>query len=92
MDGCVGGWVGGAGITGEELEKEVCFSFYIPCLSHNYRAHHVRSYNQNVAVNLWWKEGLNVNFSTCNMSPVTFKGLLFIGFGGLYESQYRMIK
>ena len=42
----------------------------------------------NIAVNIWWRHGVEVNFSNCDEEPgTTIKNLTFIGFGALHDAQ-----
>jgi len=55
--------------------------------------HHVRSYGLNMAVNIWWRHGVQVNFSSCDTkSRGPIKDLTFIGFGALHDAQQKLIK
>ena len=57
------------------------------------RVHHVRSNDVNIAVNIWWRHGVEVNFSHCDARPGrTIKDLIFIGFGALHEAQEKLIR
>ncbi|KAJ7388762.1 hypothetical protein OS493_035873 [Desmophyllum pertusum] len=50
--------------------------------------HHVRSHDLNIAVNIWWRHGVEVNFSDCDTNPGrTIKDLTFIGFGALHDAR-----
>jgi len=47
----------------------------------------------NIAVNIWWRHGVEVNFTNCDARPGrTIKGLNFIGFGALHEAQKKLIR
>ena len=53
----------------------------------------MRSYERNIAVNLWWRHGLQVNFSSCSLPlNTTIKNLEFIGFGALTDAQNKLIR
>ena len=57
------------------------------------RAHQVRSYDRNIAVNIWWRHGIHLNFSSCNLPlNTTFENLTFIGFGALADAQIKLIR
>lgn len=57
------------------------------------RVHHVRSNDVNIAVNIWWRHGVDVNFINCDARPGrTIKDLNFIGFGALHEAQKKLIR
>lgn len=62
---------------------------YVPFLW----VHHVRSYGFNVAVNVWWRHGVQVNFSSCDAkSGRTIEHLTFVGFGALHDAQRKLLK
>ena len=53
----------------------------------------MRSNDMNIAVNIWWRHGVEVNFSHCDAWPGrTIKDLTFIGFGALHEAQEKLIR
>lgn len=53
----------------------------------------MRSNDVNIAVNIWWRHGVEVNFSYCDAQPGrTIKDLTFIGFGALHEAQEKLIR
>ncbi|XP_048577961.1 uncharacterized protein LOC5518789 isoform X2 [Nematostella vectensis] len=55
--------------------------------------HQVTSYGSNVAVNVWWKTNLTIDYSSCYKDGnISLGDVEFVGFGKLYEAQYRMIK
>lgn len=69
------------------LEPGDCL--YVPFLW----VHHVRSSDVNIAVNIWWRHGVEVNFSHCDARlSRTIKDLTFIGFGALHEAQEKLIR
>ena len=53
----------------------------------------MRSYDLNIAVNIWWRHGVEVNFSDCDKEPgTTITNLTFIGFGALHDAQEKLIR
>ncbi|EDO46650.1 predicted protein [Nematostella vectensis] len=57
------------------------------------KVHQVTSYGSNVAVNVWWKTNLTIDYSSCYKDGnISLGDVEFVGFGKLYEAQYRMIK
>ena len=46
----------------------------------------MRSNDVNIAVNIWWRYGVEVDFGHCDARPGrSIKDLTFIGFGALRE-------
>lgn len=57
------------------------------------RVHYVRSYDLNMAVNIWWRHGVKVNFRNCDTElGTTIEDLTFIGFGALHDAQEKLIR
>ena len=57
------------------------------------RVHYVRSYDLNMAVNIWWRHGVKVNFRNCDTDlGTTIEDLTFIGFGALHDAQEKLIR
>ena len=53
----------------------------------------MRSYDVNLAVNIWWRHGITVDFSSCDLMPGrSIKEVSFVGFGSLHEAQEKLIK
>lgn len=62
---------------------------YVPFLW----VHYVRSYDLNMAVNIWWRHGVKVNFRNCDTElGTTIEDLTFIGFGALHDAQEKLIR
>lgn len=62
---------------------------YVPFLW----VHYVRSYDLNMAVNIWWRQGVKVNFRNCDTElGTTIEDLTFIGFGALHDAQEKLIR
>lgn len=46
-----------------------------------------------MAVNIWWRQGVKVNFRNCDTElGTTIEDLTFIGFGALHNAQEKLIR
>lgn len=46
-----------------------------------------------MAVNIWWRHGVKVNFRNCDTElGTTIEDLTFIGFGALHDAQEKLIR
>lgn len=51
------------------------------------------SFEYNLAVNIWWKDKVEVDFDYCDPDAnLTLSDVGFVGFDKVYDAQHKMIR